>query len=177
MHLATRTVSRLFGDAAATPPSRRSSGMMNQYPGMFPQLNEHIYARAAKVHSANDNDTHCPPGSEKEPACTRTRTTTASSLMRARSRSATGELAGELAGDDRPGEGYLAKAGRLTAARHQAEEIIRHEHGPLTSDDEDDGGQARNVRRRRHAALTGRRVRRCRGSGGPDAQRCRAGGR
>jgi hypothetical protein len=26
---------------------------------------------------ANDNDTHCPPGSEKEPACTRTRTTTA----------------------------------------------------------------------------------------------------
>jgi hypothetical protein len=55
-----------------------------------------------------------------------------------------GELAGDLAGDDRPGEGYLAKAGRLTAARHQAEEIIRHEHGPLPSDrhgdwdDEDD---------------------------------------
>ena len=43
-----------------------------------------------------------------------------------------------MAGDDRPGEGYLAKAGRLTAARHQAEEIIRHEHGPLTSDDEDE---------------------------------------
>ena len=39
-----------------------------------------------------------------------------------------------LAGDDRPGEGYLAKAGRLTAARLQAEEIIRHEYGPLTSD-------------------------------------------
>jgi len=34
-----------------------------------------------------------------------------------------GELADDLAGDDRPGEGYLAKAGRLTAARHQAEEI------------------------------------------------------
>src|SRR5580693_5121770 len=33
--------------------------------------------------------THCPSGSWKEPACTRTRTTTASSLMRARSRSAT----------------------------------------------------------------------------------------
>ena len=32
--------------------------------------------------------------------------------------------AGELAGDDRPGEGYLAKAGRLTAARYQAEEIM-----------------------------------------------------
>ena len=52
-----------------------------------------------------------------------------------------GELADDLAGDDRPGEGYLAKAGRLTAARHQAEEIIRHESGPLTSDDEDDGDQ------------------------------------
>jgi len=34
------------------------------------------------------------------------------------------ELATELAGDDQPGEGYLAKAGRLTAARKQAEEII-----------------------------------------------------
>lgn len=52
-----------------------------------------------------------------------------------------GELADELAGDDRPGEGYLAKAGRLTAARHQAEEIIRHEYGPLTSDEEDNGDQ------------------------------------
>lgn len=34
------------------------------------------------------------------------------------------ELATELAGDDQPGEGYLAKAGRLTGARSQAEEII-----------------------------------------------------
>ena len=34
------------------------------------------------------------------------------------------ELAVELAGDDRPGEGYLEKAGRLAAARSQAEEII-----------------------------------------------------
>jgi hypothetical protein len=34
------------------------------------------------------------------------------------------ELAAELAGDDRPGEGYPEKAGRLTAARSQAEEII-----------------------------------------------------
>jgi hypothetical protein len=42
------------------------------------------------------------------------------------------------AGDDRPGEGYPAKTGRLTAARHQAEEIIRHEYGPLTSDHDDD---------------------------------------
>jgi hypothetical protein len=58
-----------------------------------------------------------------------------------------GELAGDLADDDRPGEGYLAKAGRLTAARHQAEEIIRHEHGRLTSDEEEDnwrgGGRER----------------------------------
>ena len=53
-------------------------------------------------------------------------------------RPAAGELADDLAGDDRPGEGYLAKAGRLTAARHQAEKIIRHEYGPLPSDDEDD---------------------------------------
>jgi hypothetical protein len=34
------------------------------------------------------------------------------------------ELAAELAGDDRPGEGFLEKAGRLAAARSQAEEII-----------------------------------------------------
>jgi hypothetical protein len=34
------------------------------------------------------------------------------------------DLATELAGDDQPGEDYLAKAGRLTAARSQAEEII-----------------------------------------------------
>jgi hypothetical protein len=34
------------------------------------------------------------------------------------------ELAGDLAGDDLPGEGYLAKVGRLSAARRQAEEII-----------------------------------------------------
>jgi hypothetical protein len=34
------------------------------------------------------------------------------------------ELAAELAGEDQPGEGYLEKAGRLTAARSQAEEII-----------------------------------------------------
>ena len=49
-----------------------------------------------------------------------------------------GELAGDLAGDDRPGEGYLAKAGRLIAVRLMAEEIIRHEYGPLTSDSHGD---------------------------------------
>ncbi len=47
----------------------------------------------------------------------------------------------ELAGDDQPGEGYLAKAGRLIAARHQAEELIRHQYGPLPPDDEDDGDE------------------------------------
>jgi hypothetical protein len=33
-------------------------------------------------------------------------------------------LADGLAGDDQPGEGYLAKAGRLGQARRQAEEIV-----------------------------------------------------
>jgi hypothetical protein len=33
-------------------------------------------------------------------------------------------LALNLAGDDRPGEGYLGKAGRLGQTRHQAEEIV-----------------------------------------------------
>ena len=51
------------------------------------------------------------------------------------------ELADDLAGDDPPGEEYLAKAGRLTAARRQAEEIIRQESGPLTSDGKDDGDE------------------------------------
>ena len=48
------------------------------------------------------------------------------------------ELAELLAGDDPPGEGYLAKAGRLIAARHRAEEIIGHEYGPLTPEDNGD---------------------------------------
>ena len=33
-------------------------------------------------------------------------------------------LAAELAGDDLPSEGYLAKAGRLGEARHRAEQIV-----------------------------------------------------
>ena len=36
-------------------------------------------------------------------------------------------LAWELAGDDIPGEGYLAKVGRLGEARHRAEQIILNE--------------------------------------------------
>jgi hypothetical protein len=33
-------------------------------------------------------------------------------------------LADTLAGDDQPGEGYLAKVGRLGEARHRAEQIV-----------------------------------------------------
>ncbi len=51
------------------------------------------------------------------------------------------ELAELLAGDDPPGEGYLAKAARLTAARRQAEEIISYEYGPPAKGDEDDGDE------------------------------------
>jgi hypothetical protein len=51
------------------------------------------------------------------------------------------ELGELLAGDDLPGEGYLAKAARLTTARHQAQEIISHEYGPLVPEDEDDGDE------------------------------------
>jgi hypothetical protein len=53
------------------------------------------------------------------------------------------ELATQLAGDDQPGESYLAKAGRLTAARSQAEEIILPQQvllapEPQTSEDPQD---------------------------------------
>jgi hypothetical protein len=53
------------------------------------------------------------------------------------------ELTTELAGDDQPGESYLAKAGRLTAARSQAEEIILPQQillasEPQTSEDPQD---------------------------------------
>jgi hypothetical protein len=46
------------------------------------------------------------------------------------------ELTLELAGDDRPGEEYLAKAGRLTAARSRAEEIVLPERILLTPEPE-----------------------------------------
>ena len=54
------------------------------------------------------------------------------------------ELTLELAGDDQPGEEYLAKAGRLTAARSRAEEIVLPQRvlpapEPQTSQDPDDG--------------------------------------
>jgi hypothetical protein len=55
------------------------------------------------------------------------------------------ELAAELAGEDQPGEGYLAKAGRLAAARSQAEEIILAQQvllapEPQTSEDPGETG-------------------------------------
>jgi len=37
------------------------------------------------------------------------------------------DLEVKLAGDDPPGEGYLTKVGRLTNARHRAEEIVLRE--------------------------------------------------
>jgi hypothetical protein len=49
------------------------------------------------------------------------------------------ELTDELAGDDILGEGYLAKAGRLTAARCRAEEFVLHDYGLLPPDGEDGG--------------------------------------
>lgn len=51
------------------------------------------------------------------------------------------ELAELLAGDDPPGEGFLAKATRLFAARHLAEEIISHEDGSPVPEDEDGGNE------------------------------------
>ena len=38
------------------------------------------------------------------------------------------EIAGHLAGDDQPGEGYLAKVARLTAARDHAQERVLGEY-------------------------------------------------
>lgn len=56
------------------------------------------------------------------------------------------ELTLELAGDDQPGEEYLAKAGRLTAARSRAEEIVLPERvllapEPQASEDPQDSSQ------------------------------------
>ena len=56
------------------------------------------------------------------------------------------ELTLELAGDDQPGEEYLAKAGRLTAARSRAEEIVLPQRvllapEPETSEDLEDDSQ------------------------------------
>jgi len=50
------------------------------------------------------------------------------------------ELTLELAGDDQPGEEYLAKAGRLTAARSRAEEIVLPQQVLLTPEPETSEG-------------------------------------
>ena len=50
------------------------------------------------------------------------------------------ELADELAGPGQPGEGYLERAGKLTAARSQAEEIILPQ-AVLPEPEEDDSTQ------------------------------------
>jgi hypothetical protein len=47
-------------------------------------------------------------------------------------------LAASLAGDDVPGEGYLAKAGRLGEARHRAEQIVLAEEILLEPEPEAD---------------------------------------
>lgn len=51
------------------------------------------------------------------------------------------EFADELAGDARPGEGYLAQAGRLFAARAQAAEIVLRERVLLMPASADGDGQ------------------------------------
>lgn len=48
------------------------------------------------------------------------------------------ELADEVAGDDPPGEGYLGKVARLTAAREQAEQAVLRDLCPVPVPDEDD---------------------------------------
>jgi hypothetical protein len=56
-----------------------------------------------------------------------------------------GDLAGQLAGGDQPGEGYLERAGRLASARARAEEIVLPQRVlPLPEafdDDEQDGSE------------------------------------
>ena len=47
------------------------------------------------------------------------------------------ELAGQIAGPGEPGEGYLQRAGRLTAAGSQAEEIILPQAVLLEPEDQD----------------------------------------
>lgn len=68
------------------------------------------------------------------------------------------ELADELAGTDRLGDGYLAQVGRLMAARAQAEEVVLRERVLLApedaGEDEDDepasGGEVPLVVDRSH---------------------------
>ena len=61
------------------------------------------------------------------------------------------DLATELAGDDQPGEDYLAKAGRLTAARSQAEEIVLPRADPAGAGAGDERGPGGDTTCRRRA--------------------------
>jgi len=53
------------------------------------------------------------------------------------------QQADDLVGDDQAGRGIPGQGGTADRCRHQAEEIIRHEYGPPTSneDDNDEGDQ------------------------------------
>ncbi len=51
------------------------------------------------------------------------------------------ELAQLLGDEDPPRDEFLARVGRLIAARHQAQEISGHEYGPPAPEDEDDGDE------------------------------------
>jgi hypothetical protein len=55
---------------------------------------------------------------------------------------AIGDLAPDLAGDSPPGETYLSRTGRLTAARRQAEEIVLREQVLLEPEPEVSGDPA-----------------------------------
>lgn len=62
------------------------------------------------------------------------------------------ELTTELAGDGEPGEDYLTRAGRLSAARGQAEEIILPRQilpppEPGASEDQEENDQQASTRR------------------------------
>lgn len=51
------------------------------------------------------------------------------------------ELADDLAGDDPPGEGYLDKVVRLTAARRLAEQEVIADLRPAPAPDDDEDGE------------------------------------
>lgn len=67
--------------------------------------------------------------------------------------------------DDQPDEGLPGQGGRLTAVRHQAEEIIRPEYGPLIPDknhndkgDQPSLAEVWNVTTRRGRSRRSRRI-------------------
>jgi len=67
------------------------------------------------------------------------------------------ELTDQLAGTGQPGEGYLQRAGRLTAARRQAEEVILPQRvlpPPEATQDEDQDGSRPATAAGRPAAVS-----------------------